>query len=280
MKKYIFDAHCHVQFPAYDADREAVIKRAVDNNIKIIAVGTQKSTSIEAINLAKKYQNIIFATIGFHPNHLSENWHHDKNEQGKNQKEVFDYQDFNKLAKEKEVVAIGECGLDYYRSSKDGVLAKNEQENQKEVFIQQIEIAKIVKKPLMIHSRPSNKSSDAYLDSLDILRNSKFDLPVIFHFYVGGIEITEKLLEFGANFTFGGVITFSRDYDEAIKNIPIDRILIETDAPYVAPMPNRGRRNEPAFILETYKKIAELKGISYDEVIRIVGQNVKRIFDI
>ncbi|MST04273.1 MAG: TatD family deoxyribonuclease [Candidatus Pacebacteria bacterium] len=280
MENHIFDSHCHIQFPAYATDREAVIERAIDSGIKMIAVGTQKSTSIEAINLAKKYPNIIFATIGFHPNHLSENWHHDKNEQGENQKEVFNYQDFNKLAAEKEVIAIGECGLDYYRSSKDKILANTEQENQKEVFIQQIEIAEIARKPLMIHSRPSNKSSDAYLDSLDILKKTKFSLSVIFHFYVGGIEITQKLVEFGANFTFGGVITFSHDYDEVIRSIPIDRILIETDAPYVAPMSNRGKRNEPAFILETYKKIAELKGISYDEVIGIVGQNVKRIFNI
>ncbi len=276
----IFDAHCHIQFPAYDADRDLVIKRALDRGVKMIAVGTQKSTSLDAINLSKEYPSFIFATVGFHPNHLSENWHHDKKEQQNNKREIFNYKEFEELAKNKEVVAIGECGLDYYRLSEDKASADKEKIMQRDVFLQQIEIAKKVSKPLMIHSRPTNKSDDAYLDSLQILQKSKFDLPVIFHFYVGGIEITRKLIEFGASFTFGGVTTFSNDYDEVIKNIPIEKILIETDAPYVAPAPYRGKKNEPVFVVETYKKIAELKGISYDEVVERVGKNVKRIFNI
>ncbi len=273
----VFDSHTHIHFPAYDKDREAVILRAKEAGVKMITVGTQTSSSLEALKLAHQYNDDIWATVGFHPNHLDENWHHDKNEQSSANQEKFDIKKLEKLAKDERVVAIGECGLDYYRIISDESKIKDKQ---KRVFSEQAELAQDLNKSLMIHCRPSKGTDDAYQDLLAIISNLKLTIPKIIHFYVGGLEITKKLVEAGFYFTFGGVVTFTKDYELQIKYIPIERVLLETDAPYVAPVSNRGKRNEPSFILETAKKIAEIKGISYDEVVEITTKNAKEVFRI
>lgn len=275
----IFDCHSHVQFPAYDEDREAVIERAKSAGIKMIAVGTQVSTSEAGIKLAYKYPEDIWAAVGYHPNHLSEGWFHDVKEQKTSSPEKFDIKKLKVLAADPKVVAIGECGLDYYRlATSDERLATSIKEKQKEVFLQQADLAKELQKPLMIHCRPSKGADDAYEDLLSIIPNSKFLIPKIVHFYVGGLEITKKLVEAGFYFTFGGVITFARDYDESIKYIPLNRILLETDCPYVAPAPHRGKRNEPAYITETAKKMAEIKKIPLDNFLAKSYNNSRTVF--
>lgn len=273
----LFDAHGHIHFPLYDADRDEVISRAKKAGVKMISVGTQASTSESAIKLSKQYPEDIWATVGFHPNHLAENWHHDKKEQSDAGPEVFDIKKLSLLAEDKKVVAIGECGLDYFRLKENSGPQKLKQ---KEVFIQQIRLAQKLRKALMMHNRPSTGSDDAYLDALDILETENATVPRINHFYVGSLEVTKKLVSAGFYFTFGGVITFARDYDEVIKYIPLERILLETDAPYVAPMPYRGKRNEPAFIVKTAEKIAEIKGITFDEVADVTSATAKKIFKI
>jgi TatD DNase family protein len=134
----------------------------------------------------------------------------------------------------------------------------------------------------MIHARPSKGTNDAYEDALSTIHDSRYTIQdgAIFHFYVGSLEITKRLVDAGFHFTFGGVITFSRDYDEVIKYIPLDRILLETDAPYVAPEPHRGKRNEPAYIVETAKKLAEIKGVSFEKVTEQTTENALQIFKI
>lgn len=273
----MFDSHTHIHFPAYDKDRQAVIKRAKEAGVKMITVGTQASSSLEAIKLAHQYDGDVWATVGFHPNHLDQNWHHDKNEQTSVNQEKFDIKELEKLAKDEKVVAIGECGLDYYRIANNELEIKSEQ---KRVFVEQVGLAQRLKKALMVHCRPSKGIDDAYEDLLTIISSLKLTIPKIIHFYVGGLEITKKLVEAGFYFTFGGVVTFTKDYERQIKYIPMERILLETDAPYVAPMPNRGKRNEPSFILETAKKIAEIKDISYDEVVETTTKNAKQAFRI
>jgi len=278
----IVDAHTHVQFPAFDSDRDAVLERAKKNDIFMIAVGTQAHTSQLSIELARKFPMQVRATVGFHPNHVDENWHHDKKEQVTSDKETFSIDTLRVLAKEKEVVAIGECGLDYYRLVTSDKEQEARKEKQKEVFMQHMELAREVEKPLMIHCRPKANTDDAYEDLLSLVTN--FQLPItipkIVHFYVGSLKITKKLLDAGFYFTFGGVITFARDYDEIIQNIPLERILLETDAPYIAPEPYRGKKNEPAYIIETAKKLAQLKGVDYDTIQEITTKTAQNVFKI
>ncbi len=266
----LFDAHTHVQFPEFDKDRQEVIQRALENGISMVNVGTEKQTSEKAVEIARQYQEGIYAAIGQHPTDTEE---------------AFDYEFYKKLALDEKVVAIGECGLDYYRAPRINadsaqINAENFKEKQKEVFLRQMELAQEIKKPLMIHCRPSPKTDDAYNDLLKIIHNSLFIIPKIVHFYVGGLETTKKLLDAGCYFTFGGVITFARDYDEVIKYIPLDRILLETDAPYVAPAPYRGKRNEPSYIIETAKKMAELKEVSLEKIAEATVKNSLAVFQI
>ncbi len=273
----LFDVHTHVHFPIYDKDRSDVMKRAREAGVKMILVGTQASTSASAIALAEKNPKDAWATAGFHPNHLAEEWYHDKKEQSAGEPEQFDIDRLRELAEHPKVVAIGECGLDYYRleNNREAQIKK-----QKAALEAQIELAASLGKPLMMHNRPSKGNDDAYEDALAILKSSKTGVDKICHFYVGSLAITRQLAEAGFYFTFGGVITFSRDYDEVIKYIPLDRILLETDAPYVAPEPYRGRRNEPAYIIETAKVLAQIKETDFEKVSEQTTANVLKVFRI
>jgi TatD DNase family protein len=266
----IFDAHTHIHFPAYDKDREVVIKRAQAAGVKMITVGTNLETSQSAVDLAKQYPEDIWATAGFHPAHAGEGWYHDKKEQKGSQQESFDKVALLELAKDDRVVAIGECGLDYFRGKKNEAA-------QREVFQQQQAIAQELNKPLMIHCRPTADTDDAYEDLVELLNPNT---PTIIHFFVGSVEVAKKLLAKNCLFTFGGVITFVREYDEVIKNIPLANIMLETDAPYVTPDPYRGKRNESAYVVEVAKKIAEIKDIDYDEVVTKTTNNAKKVFNI
>ena len=180
------------------------------------------------------------------------------------------------MALEEKVVAIGECGLDYYHNQASKKLkVENYKEIQKEIFIKHIELAKEVNKPLMIHCR------EAFDDLIIILKsyviNSKFS-PGVIHFFTGTLDNAKKLLEMGFYFTFGGLITFNRSFDEIIKFLPLDKILLETDAPFVAPIPYRGQKNEPFYIIEIAKKMAEIKGVSFKDICDQTTENVRVVF--
>ncbi len=275
MSLKFFDAHTHIQFAAFNSDYTEVIKRAFDEGIGIVNVGTEKSTSLGAIKLTEEYPENVYAAVGLHPTHTSKS-HHDIYELGDNKEiengEIFDYDFYRSLALNKKVVAIGECGLDYYRINDKEMKIK-----QMEVFVEQIKLAYEIKKPLMIHCR------DAYSDLIKILEtssNEPQENPGIIHFFSGNIEDAKKLLEMGFYFTFGGVITFVRDYDEVIKFIPFDKILSETDAPYVAPVPYRGKRNESAYVIEIVKKLAEIKEIEFEKMREQILSNTNKIFNL
>ena len=288
----MIDAHTHVQSLAYDKNRDEIIKRAQVARVKMITVGTQYETSKSGVELAEKYPKDIWASVGFHPTHAvsrpdsptgeegpreAGKWHHDLKEQKNPTPEIFDLEKFRKLASHPKVVAIGECGLDYYRIRNEELRIK---EAQKEIFIEQAKLAKEFNKALMIHCRPQKGTDDAYEDLLSIIHDSLSIIPRILHFYVGSLSITKKLVEAGFYFTFGGVITFSHDYDEVIKYIPLERILLETDAPYVAPAPYRGKQNEPSYILEIAKKMAEIKGTSYENILKSTTATACKLFKI
>lgn len=267
------DAHTHAQFPAYDVDRDAVLARAREAGVRMVNVGTTRKTSEAAVALARSYPDQCFATVGVHPSHASISEYVDPSEQEVGGEETFDPAVYGALAAEKHVVAIGECGLDYFRVSDEATKQK-----QRDLFLAHLKFAHDVKKPLMIHCRA------AFPDLLKLLTTNYSLLtggnPGIIHFFTGTLEEARDLLALGFSFTFGGVITFARDYDEIIRSIPIERILSETDAPYVTPAPYRGKRNEPAYVVETVKKLAELKGLTMSDMAARIRENAARVFGI
>lgn len=269
MQLSLIDSHAHVQFPAYDDDREAVIGRAGAAGVGMVTVGTQRKTSAEAVGLAERYEGGMWATVGFHPNHLDPAAHRDARELRDPNSEVFEYEALRELARHPKTVAIGECGLDYFRSGSE---SKNRQQ---EVFNQQIDLAHEVGKPLVIHCRQAFPDLIGILDSRFRILNAPAG---VVHFFSGSWDDAQHLLDLGFYLGFGGVITFARDYDDVVKNAPLERLLLETDAPYVSPTPYRGQRNEPAYITETAKKIAELRGIAYDEVAAVTTANARKLF--
>ncbi len=289
----MFDCHTHVQFAAFDNDWKPAIDRALAAGVSIINVGTQKDTSLRAVEIANLYPSGVYAAIGLHPVHTTKSFH-DAQELGGgaaakafvSRGEEFDHAFYRKLAEDPRVVALGECGFDYYRPTGDVAVYK---EKQRAVFFEHVMIAQKTNKALMIHCRPSKGTDDAYEDLLAALIEWQFPANrCVLHFYVGSLAMTKKFLEApsagsgqgGFNFEFGGVITFARDYDAQIRAIPAERLLTETDAPYVSPTPYRGQRNEPAYVSEVVKKLAEIKGITYDEMANITDANARRIFNI
>lgn len=262
MLKYI-DIHSHLNLSPLDEDRDGVIVRMVEAGVGTIIIGVDYETSQKAIEIAEKY-DFIWAGIGLHPTD--------------NTQEEFDIEKYKKLAENKKVVCIGECGLDYFRDQKEETKIK-----QKEIFKKHIELSLEIGKPLMIHARPSKGSMDAYEDALSILEEYKKTnekLICNFHFFVGDIDIAKRAIGIGFTMSFDGPITFSNDYDEVIKFLPITSIMAETDAPFAAPVPYRGKINEPSYVVEIVKKISEIKNIPENEVIDALMSNTKRVFNI
>ncbi len=283
MAPLYIDIHSHVNFTAFDADRDEVIKRALADDTWVINVGTQVDTSKKAIEIAHQYPEGVYAIIGLHPIHTGASFH-DKKELGDEGKEFtsrgeeFDYNTYKELIKDPKVVAIGECGLDYYRMDTDSIA------KQKQAFIEQVELANEFNKPLMLHIRnnpdkENQKTHNAYLDSLEILKKySKVKGDV--HFFAGNREVAKMFVDFGFTLSFTGVITFTDAYDKVIEDTPLDMIMTETDAPYVTPVPYRGKRNEPSYVQEVVKRIAEIKNLPEEEVALAIIENAKRVFRI
>lgn len=252
MMPALFDIHSHLNFSDFDDDRENVIKRMFDSGVWTINVGADLESSKKAVELAEKYGEGIYATVGVHPDEI-------KN---------FNIAELRKLAIHPKVVAIGECGIDIKaRNSKHEI-----RNGQVEIFKQQIELAKELDKPLMIHCRNAHK------EILEIFK--KYNHYGNIHFFSGDWEEARKYFDLGFTISFTGVITFTHDYDEVIKKAPLEKIMIETDAPFVTPVPYRDKRNEPVYVIEVAKRIAEIKNITYEEVAKITAENALKLFKI
>lgn len=277
--KYI-DAHAHMNFKAYDEDRDEVIRRALDAGVGMINVGTQADTSREAIELAEKYDEGVYAIIGLHPVHANASYHdtEELGEEGKaftSRGEDFDINVYRDMVMHPKVVGIGECGLDYFRTNS----APEFVSRQKQAFAGQIELAIESNKPIMIHCR------DAYQDTIDMLQSYKKEvgdrLRGNVHFFAGTTDIAQQFLDLGFTLSFTGVITFAeKDYRELVEYVPIDRMLSETDCPYVTPKPYRGQRNEPLYVIEVVKKIAEIKGLDHDTAATQILNNIRTQYGI
>lgn len=272
------DIHSHVQFNAFSDDVDEVVKRSLDSETWMINVGTNLKTSKDALALSEKYPEGVFTIIGLHPVHANASFH-DKEELGEEGKpftskgEEFNIDEFEKLISHPKVVGVGECGLDFFRIEGDRESYVQRQIN---AFEHQIDLAVKYDKPTMIHCR------DAYPEVLEILTKNKEKygdkLRGNFHFFAGTLEDAQKILDLGFNFSFTGVITFAQQYEELVKMAPLDRIFSETDCPYVTPAPYRGKRNEPVFVSEVVKKIAEIKGLDLEEVSDKLAQNAIDFF--
>jgi TatD DNase family protein len=275
----LIDVHTHIHFAAYKGESKEVADRALKEDTWLVNVGTQKDTSLAGVVFADQYKEGVYATIGLHPIHTEKSYH-DPKELGdggdKNgftsRGEDFDFDFYKELGSHEKVVGIGECGLDYYR------LEEATKERQFQAFEAQIELAKELDKPLMIHCREAFKDLVKILESKkDLLVNPS---PGINHFFAGDKEDSKALMNLGFYFSFGGVITFTSDYDEVIKYIGLERIVLETDAPYVTPTPHRGERNEPVFIKHTADKLAEILGKDIEEVQKITTANARKVLRI
>lgn len=250
----LIDTHAHLNFRAYKNDADEVIKRALNNDIWMINVGSQYETSEKAVEIAEKYSEGVYAAVGLHPIHAKENFC------------VADYRNFIKLTK---VVAMGEIGLDYkseYISFK---------ERQKEVFLEQLNLAEELNLPVIFHCR------FAHNDLIKILRFqvSSFKFQGVIHCFTGNWEQAKQYLEMGFYLGFNGII-FKLNLNEVIKKTPLDRILLETDCPFLTPSNFEEKRNNPLGVIPVAEKIAEIKNISYKELAKTTTENARRLFKI
>jgi len=272
----IIDTHAHLNFSAFDNDREAVIKRAIDEGIYMINAGTKYSTSKKAIEIASSFDKGVYAAIGLHPIHLETGLVKVKNDGEEEieinaKEEFFNKEKYLELAKNDKVVAIGEVGLDYWYKPKGTAKKELFKQKQKEVFLQNIEIAKELDLPLIIHCRVAHE------DLWEIIKD--IEIKGVLHCFTGGIKELEKYLSKGLYIGLNGII-FSFNSEEVIKKVPLNRILVETDCPYLTPPAFKGQRNEPLFIKEVIKEIAIIKEISFKEVKEQTTLNAKKLFNL
>lgn len=268
----MFDSHAHLQSSSFDGDREEVIKKMEEEGVGVINIGSNLEASQKGVILAKNKG--FFAVVGLHPHYLRSS--KDPDEPSFEGPETFKKEKYIPFLENEKVVGIGECGLDYFN-----LTDKSVKEKQKEVFKKQIDLAREYKKPLVLHIR-SDKNNDAHYDAINILKEAGFNQESqrsgVAHFFTSDWEIASQFLSLGFYISFSGVITFTNQYDQVVKNVPLDKILVETDCPYVAPVPFRGKRNEPIFVEYVIKQVAKLKGLSFEEVAEETVKNTKKLF--
>jgi TatD DNase family protein len=262
------DTHSHFNLHQFEHDVSESITRMVEAEVGTICVGIDLPTSDHAMRLAQEHKS-IWACVGQHPTEWSKG---------------FDENEFRKLLEEPRVVAVGECGLDYYRlPAQAGAPDREGIAQQKELFLKQIRLAHEYNLPLMLHIRPEEGTMTAYEEALDMLEEYKSVWPQMrgtAHFFVGTKEIAQRFLDLGFYISFSGVITFVKEYEALVAFVSLERILPETDAPFATPTPYRGTRNHPEYVLEVVKKIAEIKYVSYEETQKQLLHNAQTIFSI
>lgn len=251
----LIDSHAHLMDEMYESDLDEVIKRCKDNNIEyVINIGYSEKTSYDAIKLAERY-DWMYATIGLHPDECNT--------------EDISTDFIYKFIGNNKVVAIGEIGLDYHYESTN-------KENQQKHFIKQIEIANELNLPIVIHSR------DADMDMLKILKENKTKNNFVMHCFSSSVEIAKEIIKLGGYISLAGTVTFknAKNLLEVAKIVPEEKLLIETDCPYLTPEPNRGKRNEPSYVWQTAEKIANLRNISLEKLSEITLKNTKKFYQL
>jgi TatD DNase family protein len=250
----VIDSHCHLDSSEFDPDRDAVIERALAAGVDtMVAIGTGDGPPDLEAGIRLADQNPCFyATVGVHPHDASK-------------ADAGTFVRLRELLNHPRVIAVGEIGLDFHYDF-------SPREVQREVFIAQMRIAREAEKPIVIHTR------EAWADTLALIREH-WNGAGIMHCFSGGPEEAREAIELGFYLSFGGIVTFpkAQDVQAAARMAPSERILVETDAPYLAPVPRRGKRNEPVFVIETARKLAELRGVTLDEIDALTTQNFRRL---
>jgi TatD DNase family protein len=299
----LVDSHAHINFEEYASELDDVIARSLDDQTWILNVGSNYTTSQKAVDIANKYKLGVWAVVGCHPIHLIKDVEEKVSFDGKEHvfstpKEIFDYDKYYDLAiKNPKVVGIGEVGLDFYRLSDSSHSLEKVRKIQTDVFRQFIRLSRELDLPLVLHCRGEEKDPyGAYDEMLDILGSElralslglKSSKPTahspklqgVIHCYGGNLEQAKQFLDLGFYIGFTGIVTFknAKELQAIAKEIPLNKILIETDAPFLAPDPFRGQRNEPSYVKYVCQKIASLKGLSFDEVAKATYENTCKLF--
>jgi TatD DNase family protein len=260
------DSHCHLENKRFDTDRAEVIARAQAVGVTtMLAIGNGDGPGTDtldcAIKLAREHEG-VYATLGVHPHEAA-------------LAQQADFDELERLARDDKVIAWGEIGLDYFYDH-------SPRDVQQRVFLQQMELARSAKLPIVIHCRPSDNSENAWDDVLRLIREhwTSSGLGGVLHCFTGTVEHARAALDLGFMLSFAGNITYpkAQNIRDAAARAPLDCIFIETDSPYLAPIPHRGKRNEPAFVIEAARKIGELRGVAVEEVGRQTSENFRRFF--
>ena len=280
--RYI-DTHAHLNLSAFADDSGGVALRCKEESVAVINIGTKQSTSARAVELAAQHEH-LYAIVGLHPIQTVPA-DHDEDEIGEggqafvSKGEIFETDFYRNLAKQPKVVGIGECGFDYYHTNPDSYAV------QEAAFIAQIQLANELNLPLMIHTRgpkpgessPTGRS--VYADVVAVLKQYA-KVPGNVHFYAGSYVEAKQFFEIGFTISFTGVITFAKVYEEIVRSVPLDLIHGETDCPYVAPIPFRGKRCEPWMVKEVYKKIAAIRSEDEELVRTQLTSNAKKLYSL
>lgn len=250
-----FESHAHLYFEDYDPDRDQLIEELLNSDIEgILNAGVDLKTSEQCIDLSERYER-IYSACGFHPNDIEEY-------------DIKDIEVLKTLIQYPKVVAIGEAGIDLYRD-------RAPLDKQRKFFIRQLEIALENDMPVIIHSRSAEKQT------LDVIEQVSKKYTGVFHCYAGGVDTALKLIEKGFYISFTGNITYkNNDREDVVRRIPLERMLLETDSPFLTPVPFRGKRNDPGKLKLIAEKIAQIKGITVEEVAQVTTENSKKLFKI
>lgn len=277
----LFDTHAHVNFNAFREDADEVLRRALDAGISVVNVGSQFSTSRLAVEYARKYEGEgVYAAVGLHPIQLRKRTFEHRDDEDdwelpateiRTSGEIFDYAAYLALARDPRTVAIGEVGLDYHHFE-EGDDIEGMKEEQKRMLREFVRLADEVGKPMILHCW------DAYPDLLELLDEHMSEKRGVVHSFIGSHKTAKKFLERGWMIGINGIATYSDSYDRLIHEVPLESIVIETDCPYLAPIPRKGERNEPSLVRLVAEKVAVVKGISYDEVAGVTTKNAERLF--
>ncbi len=287
------DTHGHVNFNAFQEDSEEVLKRTLEGGVWVVMPGSQLSTSKRAVQMAEQYEEGVYAAVGIHPIHLGkrkvdvlETESEEKEKESWNsfetREEEFNVEEYHKLAKSKKTVAIGEVGLDYYYQPKGKARREEMRQKQKEVLTQQVELALELNLPVIFHCRVAHKDLLLLIEEMQKKHSGK--LRGVIHSYTGTAEEADKFMSMGMYIGFNGLIfkevVALPDPKEVISHIPLERIVLETDSPYLTPPKAKEERNEPLYVKYVAERVAEIKGLKVEEIAEETTKNAKDLFSI
>ncbi|MCK9581873.1 MAG: TatD family hydrolase [Methanoregula sp.] len=276
----LIDTHCHLNFQAYKDDVDDVIRRALDNDMVVIIPGADIVTSKRAVAIAGKYKTGVYAAVGLHPVHLQDQEFVEEGQTVKMKSERFERENYARLLELDEVVAVGEVGIDYHYIPEDADKRKQNKQLQQLTFLQQLELAYDADKPVIVHCRDAH---DDVLKSLKAFYRGKKKRQRgrgVLHCFSGDWDLAWQYFELGFLISFTGLITFNNTWDELLCKCPLDKFMVETDGPFMSPLPYRGKRNEPCYVNEVAQRIAEIKNVKFATVAAATTENARLLFGV